>query len=248
MVHHRHRGASSLGLAASGSGGGTLISRIPIPDGTYEAEVRSTLKLITSGGTYTAYLQASADAATSGSGSGSYLAFEMQNPQFDADGGCTANFLVLQRTGGVVSLLSSFAGACRDGMVLRMAVHGNALLVWPDQDMPMEFVGVTPAPASPESAPTMCRRVTPFRRFNWAPSTGPRPTPGIRKPCGSPPSPGTSTCNGSLQPSPLAASVRGLLDLSRWLVLSPTAATTFSDETVAPGENHTYGVHVVDRH
>src|ERR1035438_9914255 len=142
-------GASSLGLAASESGGGTLISRIPIPDGTYEAEVRTTLKLTSSGGpytpylkaspdaatsadvgwvpvgtyeaevrttlkltssggTYTSYLQASADAATSGNGSGTYLAFEMQNPQFDTNGGCAANFLVLQSSGGVVSLLASF--------------------------------------------------------------------------------------------------------------------------------------------
>ena len=92
-------GASSLGLAASESAGGTLISRIPIPDGTYEAEVRTTLKLTSSGGTYTSYLQASADAATSGSGSGTYLAFEMQNPQFDSNGGCAASFLVLQRRG-----------------------------------------------------------------------------------------------------------------------------------------------------
>jgi len=118
-------GSSALGFAASESDGGALISRIPIPDGTSEAEVRTTLKLTSSGGAYTTYVQASADASTSGNGSGTYLAFEMQNPQFDSEGGCTANFLVLQRVGGVVSLLSSFVGACRDGMVLRMAVHGN---------------------------------------------------------------------------------------------------------------------------
>jgi hypothetical protein len=103
-------GSSAVGLAASESGGGALISRIPIPDGTHEAEVRTTLKLTSPGGAYTTYVQASADASTSGSGSGTFLAFEMRNPQFDDEGGCTANFLVLQRAGGVVSLLSSFVG------------------------------------------------------------------------------------------------------------------------------------------
>ena len=50
-------------------------------------------------------------------GGGAYLAFEMQNPTFDAAGHCMANFLVLQSSpAGVVSLLASFQHGCRNGI------------------------------------------------------------------------------------------------------------------------------------
>ena len=244
-------GASSLGLTGSGFGssGGSLISRIPIPDGTSEAEVRATLKLGSSGGSYTTYLQASADAATSGNGSGSFLAFEMQNPQFDADGGCTANFVVLQSTRGVVSLLSSFVGACRDGMVLRMAVHGSAVLVWPDQDAPMEFVSVTPGAGQPgigtHGAPSgnaisqvqlgIIQRAAPAAvdSHTLAVSAFPR--------------------HVDLQWKPATAASTSIGFAGYWiyrdgLYFRRTKATTFFDETVSPGEQHTYAVYSVDQH
>jgi RHS repeat-associated protein len=242
-------GASSLGLAASESGGGTLISRIPIPDGTYEAEVRTTLKLGSSGGTYTSYLQASTDAATSGSGSGTYLAFEMQNPQFDPDGGCAANFLVLQRTGGVVSLLSSFAGTCRDGMVLRMAVHGNVLLVWPDQDAPMEFVGVTPGAGQPGigayGAPSgnAIAQVQLGTIYRTAPNAVDSQTLAV--------SAFPRHIDLQWKPAPTASASIGFAGYWIYrdgLYFRRTTATTFSDETVSPGENHTYVVNAVDQH
>ena len=127
------------GLASADPNGGSLVSRVPIPDGSSEAEVRVTVRLAASGGTYTEFLQASADARTGGAGGGSYLAFEMQNPQFDAKGNCGATFVLLQSVGGVTSVLASFPHACRDGMEMRMAVHGGTALVWPDQAAPMEF-------------------------------------------------------------------------------------------------------------
>src|SRR5439155_2974667 len=95
--------------------------------------------LTTSGGTFTLFLQASSDARTSRAGSGSYVALEMQNPRFDASGGCVASFLVLQSAAGSVSVLAGFQHACRNGMVIRLAAHGNTVLVWPDQSTPMEF-------------------------------------------------------------------------------------------------------------
>jgi RHS repeat-associated protein len=130
---------ASGGLAAANAAGGSLISRIPIPDLTSEAEVRTVITLKSSGGTYTEFLQASQDAKTSGSGSGTYLAFEMQNPTFDSAGRCSANFVLLQAVSGSVSLIASFPHSCRDGMVMRMAVHNGVALVWPDQDDLMEF-------------------------------------------------------------------------------------------------------------
>ena len=102
---------STAGLAATDPNGGALISKIPVPDGTSEAEVLATVKLLHSGGVYTVYLQASANAHSGPQGGGSYLAFEMQNPTFDSTGHCSAAFLVFQSAGGAVSLLSSFQHA-----------------------------------------------------------------------------------------------------------------------------------------
>ncbi|MBZ5578343.1 MAG: hypothetical protein LAP40_17400 [Acidobacteriia bacterium] len=88
---------------------------MPVPDGSGEAEVRVSLRLAASGGSYTEFLQASQDARSSGPGSGTYLAFEMQNPEFDAHGHCNADFVVLQSVHGAATLLASFQHACRDG-------------------------------------------------------------------------------------------------------------------------------------
>jgi hypothetical protein len=132
--------SSAAGLAASSTSGGSLISSVPIPGGGSEAEVAISIALKSSGGVYTAFLQASAGARTGSSASGSYLAFEMQNPQFDAENkNCSANFLLLQSVAGKVSLLSAFSHSCRDGMRMRMAVHNGTVLIWPDQANAMEF-------------------------------------------------------------------------------------------------------------
>ncbi|HEV3145225.1 MAG TPA: hypothetical protein VGZ47_15145, partial [Gemmataceae bacterium] len=120
------------------------ISRLPIPDGSSEAEVRMTVRLAASGGAYTAFLQASPDARTGGASAGTFLAFEMQNPTFDLAGHCAANFVLLQSSAGVASLLATFQHSCRDGMQLRLAVHGSTALVWPDQSTPMEFALAAP--------------------------------------------------------------------------------------------------------
>lgn len=131
---------SPAGLAAQNTSGGTLVSRIPIPDGTAEGEVAMTLTLADSGGVYTAFLQASPDARTGPNSSGTYFAFEMQNPTFDkAHTSCSADFLVFQGGGGMISLISTFQHSCRSGMVMRMVVHGTTAAVYADQAEPMEF-------------------------------------------------------------------------------------------------------------
>ena len=118
----------TAGLGASASNGGSLISHVPIPGGGSDAEVAITISLNASGGVYTAFLQASPDARTGSSGSGSYLAFEMQNPQFDAENKiCSANFVLLQSVAGKVSVLAAFSHSCRNGMRMRMAVHSGVV-------------------------------------------------------------------------------------------------------------------------
>jgi hypothetical protein len=148
-----------VGSLVPGANGGALISKMPIPDGTAEAEVLATVALLHSGGVYTEYLQASPNAHTGPQRGGAYLAFEMQNPTFDSAGHCAANFLVLQGSAsGAVSLFSSFPHACRNGMTMRFAVRGTTALVWPDQAKPVEFsvtaaIGSYNAPAGNAISP-----------------------------------------------------------------------------------------------
>ncbi len=52
----------SSGLNASGSNGGTVISKVAIPDGSANYEVKAKLRLTQDGGIYTLYLRASNDA------------------------------------------------------------------------------------------------------------------------------------------------------------------------------------------
>ena len=238
---------SSTGLTAPGASGGSLISRVPIPDGTSEAQVRITLGLTASGGTYTAFLGASADARTSGGGAGTYLAVEMQNPTL-ADNYCLASFRVLQSTAGVVTALGSFPNRCRDGMELRLAVHGAILLVWADEDAPREFSIPGPVPTGQPGiaaygtpggnritqvqlgivsrvAPTALSQLVASAFPNhidlkWAAGTAAATSPGIA---------------------------------TYWvyrdgLYFGRTADTMFQDETVSPKSAHTYTVYAVDQH
>jgi hypothetical protein len=54
--------STSNGLTATSTNGGSIISRIAAPGNPNEYEVKSTLRLTASGGTYVHYLRASADA------------------------------------------------------------------------------------------------------------------------------------------------------------------------------------------
>jgi hypothetical protein len=246
---------SQAGFSPSSDEGGSLISRIPVPDGTVEAEVRTTLKLIASGGTYTSFIQASGDSRTSGSGSGTYLAFEMENPQFDRNGQCTANFALLRSVNGSVSVVTSFPHACRDGMVLRMAIHGNVVLLWPDQDAPLEFF----TSALPSGQPGIGSYGVPSGNGISLVQLG-----AINRIA--PAAPDTQSVSASAFPRRIdvhwgavtasaAALGLGASDgmAGYWiyrdgLYFGRTSATQFSDETVSPEEVHTYTIYAVDQH
>jgi hypothetical protein len=133
----------SNGLSAPDPAGGSLIYRPTVPDGIspYDYEVRATIALANSGGTYTLFVRATSDARTGGGGSGTYYAFEMQNPTFDqSHTTCVANFVVYKRVGGSTSVLTSYQHACRDGMVLRLMVRPGYIMAYPDQS----YIGSTP--------------------------------------------------------------------------------------------------------
>jgi hypothetical protein len=239
----------AAGLAAPDPGGGALISKVPVPDGTAEAEVLATLTLEHSGGVYTEYLQASPNSHTGPQGGGAYLAFEMQNPTFDSAGHCTANFLVLQgAASGSVSLLAGFQHACRNGMTLRFAVHGTTALVWPDQAEPVEFpvtagigapgIGSYNAPAG--NAISLVQLGAIGRQ---TPAAVNHSTVGV--------SSFRNRVDVQWKPVALDAASAGLNGY--WIYrdgdyLMRTTNTHFSDEAVSPGATHTYTVYTVDQH
>ncbi len=71
--------AGTGGLTSSNSNGGSLISKVAVPDGSSNYEVKTTLTLTQSGGTYVTYLRASSNAMSGPAPAGTTYAFEVQN-------------------------------------------------------------------------------------------------------------------------------------------------------------------------
>jgi len=236
------------GLAIHDPNGGSLISKLAIPDGSNEAEVAATITLLSSGGVYTEFMQASNGAHTGSGGSGSYIAFEMQNPTFDQSHNCTATFLILQSSNNITSVVSAFQHSCRNGMLMRMAVHGKTALVWADDPTPVEF-GVSPGAGQPgigaynmpsgnsiaqiqlgalsRTPPKAVDQnsvgVSAFRNrvdLQWKPPVEAADSPGIA----------------------------GYWIYRDGLYFARTSATHFSDEAVTAGAKHIYTIYTTDQH
>ena len=239
----------AAGMAVPDANGGSLISRVPIPGGGSEAEVAMTVTLSASGGTYTAFLQASPDARTGNANAGSYLAFEMQNPQFDAARNCGANFVLLQSVAGKSSLLAAFPHSCRNGMVMRMAVHGGTVLIWPDQADAMEFqigasgagqpgIGAYGAPAGNAIAQV---------RLGAIDRTAPSAVDSHKLAAS------VFRTRVELKWAAAADDANGIGLAGYWIYrdgiyLGRTANLYFADEAVAAGEQHAYLVRALDGH
>src|SRR5271165_722558 len=121
------------GVTAASATGAALLSRLPVPDGSSEYEVKAALYLKESGGVYTIYLHASSDAlASPAAASGSYYAVELQNPVF-TEKGCTATLSISKRSSETVTDLRSEPVACHDGMELRaVSATDGRIGVWLD--------------------------------------------------------------------------------------------------------------------
>ncbi len=120
---------TSSGLTAPDAGGGSLISRVAVPDGTAEYEVAASLRLTQSGGVYVVYLRATPDAFSTDPGYGTYYAVEIQSPVVNGSS-CSANMLTYKRSGGVVTLLYSTVVACRpEETVVRAIMHPSGVIV-----------------------------------------------------------------------------------------------------------------------
>jgi RHS repeat-associated protein len=130
---------NSAGLTSADANGGSLISKAGVPDGTSQYEVKTTLNLTQSGGTYDLYLRASSDALSGpNTASGTYYALEVQNVTFSG-GACSATLAFYKRVNGVITLLTSGGMSCHNGMTLRIiytlnsnifAYYDNTPLMW----------------------------------------------------------------------------------------------------------------------
>ncbi len=110
--------ATSGGLTATTANGGSLISTKSVPGGFAAYEVKVTLTLTASGGTYVSYLRASTDAETGPAAQGTFYSVELQNPTFSGPT-CSAPLALKKRASGTVTVLTSTIVSCHSGMTIR---------------------------------------------------------------------------------------------------------------------------------
>jgi hypothetical protein len=150
--------AGAGGLTSSDANGGSLISRVAVPDGTSEYEVAMTLNLTSSGGNYVAYVKATPDARLASPTAGSFYAVELANPTVSG-AACTGTLNMWKSVAGSLTLLGQTTIRCHSGMVLRAvgrngflsALADNTFWFWnPDTSIAsgQAGIGVRAAPAS----------------------------------------------------------------------------------------------------
>jgi len=116
--------AGSGGLTSSATNGGSLISKVAVPDGTSDYEVDTTLKLTQSGGTYVTYLRATPTALSGPGATGTTYSFEVQNPTFSGSA-CSATLVAYRIVSGSATSLASTGIPCSNGMVIRCVYSAN---------------------------------------------------------------------------------------------------------------------------
>jgi len=110
--------AGSGGLTSSNTDGGSLISKVSVPDGSSNYEVKTVLTLTQSGGTYVTYLRASTNALSGPTAAGTAYVFEVQNPTFSG-ASCSATLGVYKLISNAVTSLASTTIPCNNGMTIR---------------------------------------------------------------------------------------------------------------------------------
>ncbi len=128
--------ADSSGLTSSATGGGSLISQVPVPtyrNGVPYYEVRGTLNIQQSGGAWTFYLHASNDALAGPNASGSFYAVEFSDPSVSGGVCSSITLTVYKRVNGVVTQMMTGQIPCHNGMVARAVIgNSNQIAVYAD--------------------------------------------------------------------------------------------------------------------
>jgi len=131
---------SGAGLTSADANGGSLISKAGVPDGTSQYEVKATLNLTQSGGTYGIYLRGSSNALSGPTASGTYYAAEIQNVTFSG-GTCSATFAFYKRVNNSITLITSGAMACNNGMTVRAVYSINNWIMVYLNNVPEMWIG-----------------------------------------------------------------------------------------------------------
>ncbi len=237
------------GLTAPTTNGGSLISLVAVPDGTSDYEVKSTLTLPVSGGTWVHYLRASTDALSGPAPTGSFYAVELQNPTFTGST-CSATLAIYSRVNGVLTLHTSTATPCRSGMTMRSVVLGNSrILAYVDD---VYYAGVTLTSLA-TGKPGIGARATPSGSSLAQVQLGPldRVAPSAVN---------SQSVGSSLFPNLVDLQWQGAAEdangIGIWryevrrnnVLLGNTQTAAFSDATAAASTSYTYSIRARDYH
>jgi hypothetical protein len=239
---------TSLGLTAPDANGGSLISKVASPTGN-DYEVRASVRLTASGGTYTLFARATADARTGGAGGGTYIAHEMRNPTFDANGYCSATFVILQSVAGTVTALGSHVSGCRDGMILRLVVRGSLTIAYVDQSAWFIYSssGVPSGQAGVGAYATPAGNAISVVNIGAGDNVAPPPVP-------------AQSVGVAAFANRIEMQWQGVVDDSAgvglWCYvvhrdnqhLGVPTQSNYVDDTVAPGSTHEYRIYALDQH
>jgi hypothetical protein len=108
------------------SGATTLVSKVTQPTGS-NYEVKMTLNLTQSGGTFSALLRASSNASLASSPTGTFYAIEITNIVFSG-GVCSATLASYKVISGTATNLTSGAAPCGNGMIVRSVMTNSGVI------------------------------------------------------------------------------------------------------------------------
>jgi RHS repeat-associated protein len=243
--------ATAGGLYSSDANGGSLISKVAVPDGTSDYEVKATLTLAGSGGSYTVYHRASSDALIT-PGSGSFYAVELQNPTFNGSA-CTGTLVYYKRIGGVLTTMGYVGVGCHSGMTIRLVVRGStggAGMVYLDDAYMYWF---PPEAALATGKPGVGGRQMPSGNSIAQVNLGPLDR--IAPQAINPQSIGTSVFPNSVEmqwqgvvDDAAGIGVMGISVHKNGAYLRDTREGAFTDASLAPSTPYSYTLYVMDYH
>jgi hypothetical protein len=117
--------ATPAGLTSAATSGGSLISKVAVPDGTADYEVSATLNLQQTGGTYSLFMRATTDAQSGPAARGTYYVADLQYPIVNG-ASCTATLAVYKTINGVVTSLANTTVVCAQTTTIRMTRNSAA--------------------------------------------------------------------------------------------------------------------------
>jgi RHS repeat-associated protein len=243
---------SSGGFTSTGAG--SLISKVAVPDGTSEYQVKMTLKLTASGGYYLAYLHGSSNAMAAGAPTGTYYAVQLAQPAFSG-GACSGTLQIYSLDGNGVTILSSASIPCHDGMTITGVMVGGGvggspqILVYCDDSFAMS-AAVT---SLPSGAPGVGVAYAPSGNSISKAELGPRDRI-------APTAVNAQLVSVSAMPSQVDFQFQGVLDdpngtgISNYALyrngtwISDSRTPDFTDASVSAGTSYSYQIVAADFH